>query len=74
MYELWSQAKQEEKTEYFNYLKERVTLQHELIKQQDELFRKRKEKLEENRNQVRELLSVVMFSSLQYIQSRKTIV
>ena len=38
---MWSKIKQQEKDEHYQYLKERVTIQHELIKRQDMLFKKR---------------------------------
>ena len=53
LYEVWSKIKQEEKDEHYQYLKERVAIQHELIKRQDSLFKKRQAHLEQKRWQVR---------------------
>ena len=52
LYEMWSKIKQEEKDEHYQYLKERVTIQHELIKRQDMLFKKRQTQIEQKRWQV----------------------
>lgn len=52
LYEMWSKIKQEEKDEHYQYLKERVSIQHELIKRQDMLFKKRQAKIEQKRWQV----------------------
>ena len=52
LYEMWSKIKQEEKDEHYQYLKERVTIQHELIKRQDMLFKKRQTQIEQKRSQV----------------------
>ena len=52
LYEMWSKIKQEEKNEHYQYLKERVTIQHELIKRQDMLFKKRQTQIEQKRSQV----------------------
>ena len=49
---MWSKIKQEEKDEHFQYLKERVSIQHELIKRQDLLFKKRQAQIEQKRWQV----------------------
>ena len=49
---MWSKIKQEEKDEHYQYLKERVTIQHELIKRQDMLFKKRQAQIEQKRWQV----------------------
>ncbi|KAL9960173.1 hypothetical protein ACROYT_G033589 [Oculina patagonica] len=54
LYEMWSKIKQEEKDEHYQYLKERVSIQHELIKRQDMLFKKRQAKIEQKRWQLRE--------------------
>lgn len=52
LYEMWSKIKQEEKDEHYQYLKERVSIQHELIKRQDMLFKKRQAEIEQKRCQV----------------------
>lgn len=54
LYEVWSKIKQEEKDEHYQYLKERVAIQHELIKRQDSLFKKRQAHLEQKRWQLKE--------------------
>lgn len=54
LYEVWSKIKQEEKNEHYQYLKERVAIQHELIKRQDSLFKKRQAHLEQKRWQLKE--------------------
>ena len=52
MYNLWSQVKQDEKEEQLQHLQEKVSMQHELIKRQDELFKLNQERLEKRRQQV----------------------
>ena len=55
LYEMWSKIKQEEKDEHYQYLKERVSIQHELIKRQDMLYKKRQAQIEQKRWQVWQL-------------------
>lgn len=52
LYEMWSKIKQEDKDEHYQYLKERVSIQHELIKRQDMLFKKHQAKIDQKRWQV----------------------
>lgn len=54
LYELWSKIKQDEKEEHYQYLKERVSIQHEIIKRQDRLFKMHQAKMEQKRHQLRE--------------------
>ena len=49
---MWSKLKQDEKDEHYQYLKERVSIQHELIRRQDILFKNRQAKIEQKRWQV----------------------
>jgi len=51
---MWSKIKQEEKDEHYQYLKERVSIQHELIKRQDVLFKKRQAQIEQKRWKIKE--------------------
>ena len=59
MYNLWSQVKQDEKEEQLQHLQEKVSIQHKLIKRQDELFKVNQMRLEQKRQQV---LCRVIFS------------
>jgi len=52
MYEMWSKIRQDEKDERYQYLKDRVSIQHEIIKRQDDLFKLRQAKIEKKRQQV----------------------
>lgn len=54
LYELWSKIKEDKKEEHYQYLKERVTLQHEIIKRQDKLFEIHRTKIEQRQLQLRE--------------------
>ena len=49
---MWSKIKQDVKEEHYQYLKERVSIQHELIKRQDALFKTRQAQIEQKRRQV----------------------
>ena len=49
---MWSKLKQDEKDEHYQYLKERVSIQHELIRRQDILFKNHQAKIEQKRWQV----------------------
>ena len=49
---MWSKLKQDEKDEHYEYLKERVSIQHELIRRQDILFKNHQAKIEQKRWQV----------------------
>ena len=44
---MWSKIKQDERDEQYQYLKDRVSIQHEIIKRQDTLFKKRQAKIEQ---------------------------
>lgn len=52
LYELWSKIKEDKKEEHYQYLKERVSLQHEIIKRQDKLFEIHRAKIEQRQLQV----------------------
>ena len=52
LYELWSKIKEDKKEEHYQYLKERVSLQHEIIKRQDKLFEIHQTKIEQRQLQV----------------------
>lgn len=52
LYELWSKIKEDKKEEHHQYLKERVSLQHEIIKRQDRLFEIHQAKIEQKQLQV----------------------
>lgn len=54
LYEMWSKLKQDEKDEHYQYLKERVSIQHELIRRQDILFKNHQAKIEQKRWQLKE--------------------
>lgn len=52
LYELWSKIKEDKKEEHYQYLKERVSIQHEIIKRQDKLFEIHRTKIEQRQLQV----------------------
>ena len=58
---MWSKLKQDEKDEHYEYLKERVSIQHELIRRQDILFKNRQAKIEQKRWQVRQSIAYSIF-------------
>lgn len=54
LYEMWSKIKQDEKDEHYQYLKERVVIQHEIIRRQDMLFKMHQAKIEQKHQQLKE--------------------
>lgn len=68
---MWSKIKQEEKDEHYQYLKERVSIQHELIKRQDMLFKKRQAQIEQKRWKVCPTLSVEYLKSVENSKNKR---
>lgn len=71
LYEMWSKIKQEEKDEHYQYLKERVSIQHELIRRQDVLFKKRQAQIEQKRWKVCPTLSVEYLKSVENSKNKR---
>ncbi|XP_064605599.1 uncharacterized protein LOC135470528 isoform X2 [Liolophura sinensis] len=55
-YRQWQQAKAESKQDHYKHLKQKVALQHDLIRAQDELASQRREKEQQTMSQKREAL------------------
>ncbi|XP_032221329.2 reticulocyte-binding protein homolog 2a [Nematostella vectensis] len=53
LYELWHQVKHEEREDRHGYLKDKVTLQHALIQQQDELYKVKQSRLHKQQQQIK---------------------
>lgn len=51
-YRQWQQAKAESKQDHYKHLKQKVALQHDLIRAQDELANQRREKEQQTMSQV----------------------